>query len=48
MTFKLREGGFLMELGLKDININLFKQMGLDPKSFKKILYKINNKDNPF
>lgn len=41
LNFMLREGGYRVNLGLKDICIRLFNQLGVDTREVKNILYKI-------
>lgn len=45
ICFKLRQGGFTVDMTLMDIGFKLYKQIGIEPREFKNILYKIVNKN---
>ncbi len=35
ISFALREGGYQLELALEDIKVNMFKQIGVEPREYK-------------
>jgi hypothetical protein len=41
INFSLRDGGYFLDLTLENIAVNMFKQIGVDPREYKEVLYKL-------